>query len=152
MVNVLITSDTRYPLNRKIVRKAVGDALKKLKVEGGIFEVSIAVVGARKMKLLTGEYLDDDKRHQILTFALEELSPAPRILNLQGDGNAKIESQGFIKSPDGVLRLGDIILCWPQLVAEAAEDEMMVDDKIYELTAHGVEHLLGQHHGERAVE
>lgn len=141
MIKVLISSDTRYPLNRKIIRRSIEDSLKKYKMEDANFEISVAVVGARKMEQLALDYLKDGKKHQILTFALSEES-TPKIL----EGQPVSGAQGFAMESDNILRLGDIVLCWPQLVAEAGEDEMMVDDKIYELTAHGVEHLLGQHH------
>lgn len=132
MVNVLIHTDTRYPVNRKIIRAAVGDTLKNLKVEGAGFEVSIAVVGQRKMNLLTKSYLADGAKHQILTFALEEVD--------------QTSTGGFVNYPDGILRLGDIILCWSEVLVCASRDDIMVDEEIYKLVAHGVEHLLGKHH------
>jgi len=144
MAKVLITGDTRYPVNRKVIRKAVDATLKEFKMENTSFEVSVVVVGARKMKQISKNYLGDNINHQILTFVLSEES-SPKILE-KAEGDVSSEVQGFVKTPEDILRLGDIVLCWPQLVAEAGEDEMMVDDKIYELTAHGVEHLLGQHH------
>jgi len=48
--------------------------------------------------------------------------------------------------PSGVLRLGDIVLSYPQVIKESARDDMMVDDKINELVQHGLLHLLGEHH------
>ena len=54
----------------------------------------------------------------------------------------------FVDPPDGVLRLGDIIISFPQAVEEAAEGNMMVDDQIVILALHGLNHLLGIHHQE----
>lgn len=135
MVQVLIHTDTRYPVNRKVVRAAVDDALKKYKMGDGNFEVSVAVVGSRKMKMISEKYLGDGQMHEILSFPFEAIYQQPF-----GAG------QGFVNPPDGVLRLGDIILCWPYVLVQAAGDEMMVDDKIYDLICHGVEHLIGKHH------
>jgi len=132
MVNVLITTDSRYPVNRKIVRKAVLDTFAKHKIEESNAEISIAVVGERKMKDLCTNYLGDNQKHEVLTFALEEI-------------NSKVSS-GFVKSPDGVLRLGDVILCWPQVLVTASRDDVLVDKKVYSLVSHGVEHLLGEDH------
>jgi len=73
MINVLIKTDTRYPVNRVIIRKAVEDTFKKFKIMAD-FEVSVMVVGARKMKNLTDDFLGDGCAHQILTFALNEES------------------------------------------------------------------------------
>jgi probable rRNA maturation factor len=130
MVNVLISTDTRYPVNRKIIRKAVADAFKKHRIEAIDGEVSVSVVGERKMKGLSAKYLGDDNKHEVLAFALEEV----------------FEDGGFINPPDEVLRLGDVVLCWPQVLEAASREDVMVDDEVYFLTAHAVDHLLGQHH------
>lgn len=132
MVNVLITTDSRYPVNRKIVRKAVLDTFARHKIEESNAEISVAVVGKRKMKYLCDKHLGDNQKHEVLTFVLEEI-------------NSKM-SGGFVKSPDGVLRLGDVILCWPQVLETAASDDVLVDEKVYFLVSHGVEHLLGEDH------
>ena len=131
MVNVLIHTDSRYPVNRKIIRKACWETLEKNKAEGLSAEVSVAVVGARKMKDLTKTYLGDNQKHEVLSFAFEDISQS---------------GKGFVNVPDDILRLGEVVLCWPAVLSEASRDEVMVDDKVYELTSHGVEHLLGKHH------
>src|SRR3990167_7909557 len=98
MINILISSDSRYPVNRKIIKKAV----------------------------------NDNQKHEVLSFAQEEL--------------VSFNKQGFVNAPDEILRLGDVIICWPYLLESASSDNQLVDDTIYSLTAHGVEHLLGEHH------
>src|SRR3990167_3301299 len=108
MVNVLIHTDTRYPVNRKAIRRAVVDTFKRYKIEGISAEVSIAVVGRRKMSDLTKSYRNDQLDHEVLVFALEEVT--------------EDKGQGFINVPDEVLRLGDVVLCWPKVLAAAASD------------------------------
>ncbi len=130
MVNVLISTDTRYPVNRKIIRKAVFDVFKKHKLESIDSEVSVAVVGARKMEDVSSKFLKDNGNHDILTFALEEVS----------------EDSAFVNPPEEILRLGDVVLCWPKILESASREEKMVDDEVYFLICHGVEHLLGEHH------
>ena len=131
MLNVLVKTDTRYPVNRKIIRKAVLDTLNKNKAQRMVCEVSVFVVGERKMDELTNLYLKDGKSHEVLSFPLDDNSS---------------KGVGFVIPPDGILRLGDIVLCWPQVVLAAGRDEVMVDEEIYLLTSHSVEHLLGKHH------
>ena len=137
MVDILIHTDTSYPVNRKVIRRAVVDTFKRYKIEEISAEVSIAVVGRRKMNDLTKAYRRDEVEHEVLTFALEEVMQ---------DQDGSIGSQGFINVPDNVLRLGDIVLCWPKVLEASAGDNIMVDEEIYRLTVHGVEHLLGEHH------
>ena len=133
------------------MRAAIEDTFKKFKIENAQIEVSVAVVGARKMKQLANKYLNEVGKHQILTFALEGDNKNPRILNTSLNLQQEPQSPGFVNPPDEILRIGDIILCWPQTLLEASEDEMMVDDKVYELICHGAEHLLGKDHEESLV-
>ena len=152
MINVLIKTDTRYPVNRKIVKRAVEETFQKFKIDAD-FEVSIFVAGARKMKKLTADFLGDGKKHEILTFALNEESPEKALLRDQKDfglslGQVSSGRQGFVNPPDGVLRLGDIILCWPDVLLLASADDVMIDEAVYDLVCHGVEHLLGYSHQE----
>ena len=131
MPSVLIHTDTRYPVDRKIIRRAVEKTLKRNKLHKSSPEVSIAVVGSRKMKDLTDKYVGDNKKHQVLSFSFEDIAHSRK---------------GFVNVPDDVLRLGEVVLCWPEVLSEASRDDVMVDDKVYELICHGVEHLLGNHH------
>jgi len=51
-----------------------------------------------------------------------------------------------VESPTNRLRLGDIIISYPEVIREAAKEEVLVDDKVEELLLHGLNHLLGLHH------
>ena len=51
-----------------------------------------------------------------------------------------------IEAPKDVLRLGDIVLSYPQVINDSVRDEMLVDDKVDQLVEHGLMHLLGLHH------
>ena len=132
MQRVLISGDTRYPLNRKVVRQAVEDTLTRNKISSDEIEVSVTVIGKRKMRALSSQYMKDGLDHEVLSFPLEEIT--------QDSG------KGFVNAPDDILRLGDVVLSWPQVVALAGTEDIMVDDEVYKLVAHSVEHLLGKHH------
>lgn len=122
MVTVLINAYNKFPVSKKTIKKAVVDTLSKNLTRGEI-EVSVSVVSEAEMDTLSKKYMKDGKKHEVLSFPLE-------------DG----------ESPDGVQRLGDIILCYSEVVLAAKRDGVIVDDEIYSLTAHSVEHLLGIHH------
>jgi len=94
----------------------------------------VTVVGRRKMKDITDKFLGDARMHEILSFPLEEISQTT-----SGE-------HGFINAPDGVLRLGDVMLCYPEVILAAARDDILVDERVYNLCVHGVDHLLGEHH------
>jgi ssRNA-specific RNase YbeY (16S rRNA maturation enzyme) len=54
----------------------------------------------------------------------------------------------FVYPPNGVIQLGDIVVCYPLAVAEAIEENVLVDERVYELIEHGAMHLMGIHHKE----
>ena len=89
-------------------------------------------MGSRKMKDLSLKFLHEARTHEVLAFAQEEI--------LEANG------RGFVNPPDNILRLGDIVLCWPEVLESASRQDSMVDDELYFLTGHATEHLLGKHH------
>jgi probable rRNA maturation factor len=122
---VLIYVESRYKVNRKRMKAAVSYVLEEQNVQSPI-EVSIAIVGDRKMRALNKKYRDKDKTANILSFPISE--------------------GGESVLPPDVTRLGDIIISYPELIREAAEEDMLVDDRVDMLVQHGMLHLLGIHH------
>lgn len=94
-------------------------------------EVSVAVVGDRKMRELSKKYKGEDKTHNVLSFSQTEDK----------------EEKSFAGSDD-ILRLGDVVISYPEIIREASKEEKFVDDKVDELVEHGLLHLLGLHHEE----
>lgn len=136
MVNIIVNSDPRYNINRASIRAAVSEILDKLKISGRI-ELGINIVGDRKMHELNRKYRGLDATTNILSFALEDSSPTslrhiPRI--------------GFVAAPDKWLRLGDIVISYPEAIEDASFDGVSVDEEIRILVEHGLNHLLGIHH------
>jgi rRNA maturation RNase YbeY len=124
-LKVLIFVESRYKVNRKRIRASLANLLDQQGVNSPV-EVSVAIVGDRKMRELSRKYKGEDKTRNILSFS-------------QSEGEK-------METPAGVIRLGDIIISYPIVLLEAARDEMLVDDKIDELVTHGMTHLLGIHH------
>lgn len=124
-VKVLLFVESRYRVDRKRIKSAVFSVLEEQGVKSPV-EVSIAIVGDRKMKALNKKYRQKDTTTNILSFPLSE-------------GESTL-------LPGDVLRLGDIVISYPQVIREAAVEEMLVDDRVEELVRHGMTHLLGIHH------
>lgn len=124
-VTVLTFVESRYKVNRKKIKQAVHEVLDEHGISSSC-EVSLAFVGDRKMRSLNKKFRNLDKTTNILSFPLAEGEQAPL--------------------PTNKMRLGDIIISYPQVIKEAAEEEMMVDDRIDLLVRHGLLHLLGEHH------
>lgn len=138
MINIIISSDPRYSVNKASIRSTVVEVLSSHKIYGRV-EVGVSIVGDRKIHELNRKYRGIDAPTDILSFALED----PSSTYLQ-----HIPRVGFVASPDKVLRLGDIVLSYPQVVEDASLDGISVDEEIRALVEHGVKHLLGVHHEE----
>ena len=133
MITVLFQTESHFPVDRKKIIDAVTDALEgKIKSHA---EVGVSIVGDRRIHELNRQYRHVDAPTDVLSFPLND--PAD-----------KSENVPFVDVPDGVLRLGDIIVSYPQAVVEAAEENKFVDDQIVFLVLHGLNHLLGIHHPE----
>lgn len=124
-LKVLIYVESRYQVNRKKIKTAVASLLQENNVKRPL-EVSIAIVGDRKMAKLNKQYRNKEGTTNILSFPLAE------------------GKQSHL--PNDITRLGDIIISYPMVIKEAAEYEMLVDERINELVKHGMLHLLGLHH------
>lgn len=136
MINIIVSSDPRYNINKTAIKTAVLQSLQKHRI-GGKVELGINIVGDRKMHELNRKYRGIDSTTDILSFALEDSSQA----SLQ-----HIPRIGFVASPDKWLRLGDIVISYPQALEDASLDGISVDEEIRNLVEHGVNHLLGIHH------
>ena len=129
MITVLITSDPRYPVNKAKITAQVERTLEEMRVTSNA-EVSVSVVGDRKMKELNKAYRQVDDTTDVLSFPLEETG----------------DETGFVRFPDTILRLGDIVISYPQAIVNAHEHSRLVDDEINMLVEHSILHLLGIHH------
>lgn len=136
MINIIVSSDPRYNINKNAIRAAVLSVLQNRRIAGRV-ELGVNIVGDRKMHELNRKYRGIDQTTDILSFALEDANPA----SLQ-----HIPRIGFVASPDRVLRLGDIVISYPQAVEDAALDSISVEEEIRALVEHGLDHLLGIHH------
>lgn len=129
MIKVLIKTASHYPVNRKRITQEV-EAYLKPKISSNA-EISVIVGGDRQMKKLNTKYRNLAKTTDVLSFPQHDPSQA---------------MHPFVTPPNDVLYLGDIVLSYPQVVKEASEDQMLVDDKMVQLVLHGLDHLMGIHH------
>lgn len=127
MATVLIKSDGRYEINRKVLREAVLATLAKQGIADVKQEVSVFIVGDRKMRTLNKQYRSVDETTDVLAF--------PYAVNTT-----------FVESPDKIKQLGDIVISYPQAIQQAAKHDILVDQEMASLTEHGTMHLLGFDH------
>lgn len=132
-INVLLFVESRYRVNRKRIKEAVASVLSSQNISNPV-EVSIGIIGDRKMRMLNKKYRGKEQTTNVLSFSLSEgdITVLPPVKN---------------KSKEEYLRLGDIVISYPQVIREASAEEKYVDDKVDELVKHSMLHLLGIHHG-----
>ncbi len=129
MININILADAKFPFDREALRSHLIKVLAKFRLTDKI-EVDIQVVGKRKMTELHKVYMQLPGPTDVLSFPL----------------NDPDDDRAFIASPDGMLRLGDIVVCYGVAVEEALEKQCKLDSQIQFLAEHGLMHLLGYHH------
>ena len=134
MIKVLIQADSRYPVNRKFLRALVNDFLIK---EGFVsaVTVSVAIVGKRKMAQLHNDYMQLKGPTDVLSFPYTD--PI---------SNPKMRGKRFIEPLEEGVTLGDIVVCFPFVMAQAKVKNCLVDEEMKFLVEHGLAHLMGRHH------
>jgi len=134
MIRVVISGNSRYPMARKQIKRLVVTTLKKQGIEDQV-EVSLSLVGDRKMKQLNQEFRGCQETTDVLSFPLRETTK----------GSTE-EEREFMEIPDDWWYLGDVVISYPQALKQAQEHNLLVDEEIDRLVEHGVLHLLGIHH------
>lgn len=115
--SILITSESRYPIHRKRIRETIKVYLEEKNLTD--VEVSVAVVGSRKIRELNAKWRALDETTTVLTFGLEEG-----------------------RREDGLLPLGDIVISYPQAREIAQDENYLMDQAIDRLVIHGMNNLL----------
>lgn len=132
-MKISIKTESRYPVDKKHIRKTIKEYLKsKQEFEETEVAIDVYFVGDRKMKTLNQKYLDRDKTTDVLSFSLTE--------------EDKEIDEEFITAPEDILHLGEVIVSYPQARKQAGENNVLVDEEIDRLVIHGLKHLLGIHH------
>lgn len=127
MIKVSVTKQSNYPVNSTVIKKRLSLFLQKQGIVSTA-EVSVAIVGEKKMMEIGNKYLKDKKLHNVLSFTPNETKA------------------NFVFPPDGIIHLGEIVVCYPLAVKEAGEENVLTIERVCELVEHGSLHLLGIHH------
>lgn len=113
-----------------LLRRAAGQVLL---AEGrsGAVEVEFLLVDTGQIRLVNAEFRGQDEVTDVLSFPLHD------------SGEADL---GFVVPPDGIDRLGDIMICLPRAREQADEYGHSVERELGYLFVHGLLHLLGYDH------
>ncbi len=108
------------------LRKVVEQTLAMEGVSAGV-ELGLVITDDETIRQLNLRYRGKDEATDVLCFALHEPSAEAT----------------FINPPDGLLHLGEVILCYPQAAIQAEEHHHPLERELALLAIHGVLHLLG---------
>jgi len=110
-------------------------ARQVLKAEGVAhpYEVSLVFTDSETVKQLNRDYRGVDKPTDVLAFYMLPHKGA---------------DSPFALPPDGVTRLGEVIISYPQAVVQAKEQRHSPERELALLVIHGILHLLGYDHEE----
>ncbi|MCK4891641.1 MAG: rRNA maturation RNase YbeY [Candidatus Pacebacteria bacterium] len=127
---ILTKNFTRQKLNQKYLNKVAEVALKVIKLKKQT-EISLVILGEKRIRSLNRKYRNIDKVTDVLSF---------------GNEKAKNKSAKFISPPCNVLHLGEIFICYTQAKKQAKEKKHSVKREMEILLIHGILHLAGYDH------
>jgi probable rRNA maturation factor len=94
----------------------------------GPCQLGVVITGDDQMLALNREYAGEDHATDVLSFSLRD-------------------GEEFV-SPDGVDRLGEVVVSYDTAKGQAEAGGYEVDEEVAHLLVHGVLHLLGYDHAE----
>jgi len=103
----------------------------------------LAIVGDGRIRKLNKMYRGKNRVTDVLSFGDKTVMPYlakafPRL--------KKGQDIRFINPPDGIKRIGEIILCYPQAKKQAKRLNHSLEKELTILLIHGTLHLLGYNH------
>ncbi len=108
---------------KKIIKKAI----ETLGLDFKQIEISVNLVGTRKIRTLNQKYRGKDKHTDVLSFPV----------------NSGIDEKSAIS---GIINAGDIFICLPIAQEDALRERVSLNFKLAFLAVHGFLHLLGYDH------
>jgi len=114
---IRIITSTRYLIDRTRVRLLAEKTMRELNSDSS-FSLNIVFIGKNKMRSIASTYKHEDVALPVLAFPYRD-------------------DEGL----DEPL-LGEVFLCYPQVVLLAAERNKRLDPMIDELLIHGIKNLL----------
>lgn len=127
-----INNLTKTRIKEKRLKQAAEAALKEIKKEKA--EVSLALVGGKRMRALNKMYRGKDKPTDVLSF------------------NQIERGKKFVKAPEKNIRLGEVVVCLPTARKQAKRSKHSLLKELIILLIHGILHLAGYEHERSARE
>lgn len=133
-LNLEVSNLTKSKVSKSLFEKAIFETFKILGLDGNI-EVSLAVVGEKRMRGLNKKHRSKDKATDVLSFSFV----SPKLLAKAGfDEDRRVGQRD--------LNMGEIIICLPYAKRQAREEGRSLQKEFALLASHGAIHLFGIDH------
>jgi len=131
-VEISVEEEFRGVVDQGWVRRI---AQTVLKAEGVAppYEVGLVFTDSEAVRQLNRDYRGVDEPTDVLAFCMLPQKEA---------------DSSFALPPDGVTRLGEVIISYPQATEQAREQGHVTEKELALLVIHGILHLLGYDHKE----
>lgn len=131
-INVSIEPKLNVSLDENWLQKI---AIETLKAEGitSSAEMGLVITDSKTIQKLNRTYRDEDQPTDVLAF---HMIP----------GISQELEQPFVRPPDGINHLGEVMISYPQAVKQAQEQGHSMARELALLIVHGILHLLGYDH------
>lgn len=134
---ILLTKNfTKQRLNQKYLSEIAEKTLEIVKFKKPV-EISLVITGGKRIRTLNKKYRGIDKVTDVLSFGNDAVNKT-----------AKNKAVKFVDSPDDIVCLGEIFICYPQTVKQAKQKKHSAKKELTILLIHGILHLLGYEHKE----
>jgi probable rRNA maturation factor len=131
-IGIHVEEKFREVVNGGWVKKIVRQVLKAEEVAPP-YEVSLVFTDSETVRQLNRDYRGVDEPTDVLAFYMLPQKGA---------------DSSFALPPDGVTRLGEVIISYPQAAEQAKEQGHSPERELALLVIHGILHLLGYDHKE----
>ncbi len=131
-IDIHVDDEFRTLVDKARVRKIVRQVLRTEQFTPP-YEVGLVLTDVERVRQLNRDYRGVDQPTDVLAFYMRP---------------QRGSESSFANPPDGVARLGDVIISCPQALAQAKEQAHSVQRELALLVIHGVLHLLGYDHEE----
>ena len=136
-INVLIDEGLGGCLEESWLQSVAAQVLVAQEADASV-EMGLVIATQERVRQLNKSYRGKDEPTDVLAFsAMEEIGA---------------DFPPFVQPPDGVLHLGEVIISYPQAVAQAEEHQHSIKREIAILIIHGILHLLGYEHNKPELE
>ncbi|MBU1137057.1 rRNA maturation RNase YbeY [Patescibacteria group bacterium] len=133
---------TQNELDEKFLKRVTESVLKAVKIKDKA-EISLAIVGDGRMRKLNKIYRGKNRVTDVLSFDNRSVIP---YLNKAFPRLKKTADEKFIEPLDGIKRLGEVVICYPQVKKQAKRLGNSFLKELTILLIHGILHLLGYDH------